>query len=113
MNYKGYTLKLSYSFTLPFGGRVTGVGIFQGDTYIGVAQDKELAMRWVDERIKRDEQDRRRTESTGAVSEVRDAAIAGLPHVREASQAVTTPSKGKVPHIRGHEKVPKVRGVPR
>ena len=52
MNYKGYTLKLSYSFTLPFGGRVTGVGIFQGDTFLAVAQDKELAMRVVDERIK-------------------------------------------------------------
>lgn len=97
MNYKGYTLKLSYSFTLPFGGRVTGVGIFQGDTYIGVAQDKELAMRVVDERIKHEK--RARAKSTGAVSEVRDAAPAGLPHVREASQAVTTPSKGKVPHI--------------
>ena len=111
MNYKGYTLKLSYSFTLPFGGRVTGVGIFQGDTYIGVAQDKELAMRVVDERIKYEK--RARAKGAGAVSKVRDAAPAGVHNVREASQAVTTPSKGKVPHIRGHEKVSKVRGVSR
>lgn len=111
MNYKGYTLKLSYSFTLPFGGRVTGVGIFQGDTYIGVAQDKELAMRVVDERIKHEK--RTRAKSTGAVSEVRDAAPAGVRNVRGASQAIATPSKGKVPHIRGHEKVSKVRGVSR
>ena len=111
MNYKGYTLKLSYSFTLPFGGRVTGVGIFQGDTFLAVAQDKELAMRVVDERIKHEK--RTRAKSAGAVSEVRETAPAGVRHVRESSQAVTTPSKGKVPHIRGHEKVSKVRGVPR
>ena len=111
MNYKGYTLKLSYSFTLPFGGRVTGVGIFQGDTFLAVAQDKELAMRVVDERIKYEK--RARAKSARAVSEVRETAPAGVRHVRDASQAVTTPSKGKVPHIRGHEKVSKVRGVSR
>ena len=54
MIYKGYTLKLNYSFTLPFGGRVTGVGIFKDNQYISVAQDKELAMRWVDEKEKSD-----------------------------------------------------------
>ena len=112
MTYKGYTLKLSYSFTLPFGGRVTGVGIYKDDKYIAVAQDKELAMRWVDERIKH-EQDRGRAESKGAVSKMRETTASGVHHVRGASQKVAAPAAGKVPHIRGNEKVSKVRNVSR
>ena len=51
MQYKGYVIKAD-RFTLPFGGRVSGFGIFKGDKRISIAETKELAMRYVDEKVK-------------------------------------------------------------
>ena len=54
MQYKGYTIKPD-RFSLPFGGRVTGYGIFRGDQRVSIAETKELAMRWIDQKEKNHE----------------------------------------------------------
>lgn len=49
MTHKGYTIKPEH-FTLPFGGRVSGQGIFKDGVRVGIAENKELAIRWIDQR---------------------------------------------------------------
>ena len=49
MTHNGYTIKPEH-FTLPFGGRVSGQGIFKDGVRVGIAEDKELAKRWIDQR---------------------------------------------------------------
>ena len=53
MNYKGYEIKAE-RFTLPFGGRVSGQGIFKDGKRLSIAEDKELAQRWIDQQERRE-----------------------------------------------------------
>lgn len=53
MTHNGYTIKPEH-FTLPFGGRVSGQGIFKDGVRVGIAENKELAQRWIDQQERRE-----------------------------------------------------------
>lgn len=56
MTHNGYTIKPE-QFTLPFGGRVSGQGIFKDGVRVGIAENKELAIRWIDQRERGEHED--------------------------------------------------------